>query len=320
MTDPFEALREPVTPVDPDPGFARRLRLRLSREVFAPTASTPHGRNHVSANRRDRGRARARLASGADPVHRRVRRPARHGLVHRGIRRAAPRRALRQRGRHDRPRRGRHRRRGADVRRAFGPVARRARPRTRLPHDVQPHPPPAGRRRRRDHRAGPAQRRRRGTAADRPALWARLGDRRPVRAPLDAAATADGSHPAAPGRRRQRDDDGARRGPGQEVLRGRAAGAVLFRSPRRVAHRRDQAAAEHLLVGGRGAWRCSCPTASTTSPPRSSGSGPPAAARPSQRAGRSGCSPTARTTRARRSASGSRPADRSAIRIPGTQP
>ena len=36
MTDPFEALREPVTPVDPDPGFAGRLRTRLTREVFAP--------------------------------------------------------------------------------------------------------------------------------------------------------------------------------------------------------------------------------------------------------------------------------------------
>jgi len=35
MTDPFEALREPVTPVDPDPEFAGRLRLRLTREVFA---------------------------------------------------------------------------------------------------------------------------------------------------------------------------------------------------------------------------------------------------------------------------------------------
>lgn len=35
MTDPFDALREPVTPVDPDPGFAGRLRLRLTREVFA---------------------------------------------------------------------------------------------------------------------------------------------------------------------------------------------------------------------------------------------------------------------------------------------
>ena len=35
MTDPFEVLREPVTPVDPDPGFAGRLRQRLTREVFA---------------------------------------------------------------------------------------------------------------------------------------------------------------------------------------------------------------------------------------------------------------------------------------------
>ena len=35
MTDPFDALREPVTPVDPDPDFARRLRLQLRREIFA---------------------------------------------------------------------------------------------------------------------------------------------------------------------------------------------------------------------------------------------------------------------------------------------
>ncbi len=35
MTDPFEALREPVTPADPDPEFARSLRMRLTREVFA---------------------------------------------------------------------------------------------------------------------------------------------------------------------------------------------------------------------------------------------------------------------------------------------
>ena len=35
MTDPFEALREPVTPVDPDPEFAGRLRTRLTREVLA---------------------------------------------------------------------------------------------------------------------------------------------------------------------------------------------------------------------------------------------------------------------------------------------
>ena len=40
VTGPFEALREPVTPVDPDPGFARRLRMRLTREVFAPSGGT----------------------------------------------------------------------------------------------------------------------------------------------------------------------------------------------------------------------------------------------------------------------------------------
>ena len=40
MTDPFEALREPVRPADPDPDFAGRLRLRLTREVFAPPGGT----------------------------------------------------------------------------------------------------------------------------------------------------------------------------------------------------------------------------------------------------------------------------------------
>jgi uncharacterized glyoxalase superfamily protein PhnB len=35
MTDPFEALREPVTPADPDIGFAVALRMRLTREVLA---------------------------------------------------------------------------------------------------------------------------------------------------------------------------------------------------------------------------------------------------------------------------------------------
>jgi uncharacterized glyoxalase superfamily protein PhnB len=35
VTDPLEALREPVTPVDPDPDFAGRLQQRLTREVFA---------------------------------------------------------------------------------------------------------------------------------------------------------------------------------------------------------------------------------------------------------------------------------------------
>jgi uncharacterized glyoxalase superfamily protein PhnB len=40
MTDPFEALREPVTPVDPDPHFAGRLRERLTSEVFALRGAT----------------------------------------------------------------------------------------------------------------------------------------------------------------------------------------------------------------------------------------------------------------------------------------
>ena len=40
MMDPLEALREPVTPVDPDPEFAGRLRTRLTREVFAPPGGT----------------------------------------------------------------------------------------------------------------------------------------------------------------------------------------------------------------------------------------------------------------------------------------
>ncbi len=50
MMDPFEALREPVTPVDPDPGFAGRLRQRLTREVFAlpgGTMSQPTAQSQV---------------------------------------------------------------------------------------------------------------------------------------------------------------------------------------------------------------------------------------------------------------------------------
>ena len=40
MTDPFEALREPVRQAEPDPDFAGRLRLRLTREVFASPGGT----------------------------------------------------------------------------------------------------------------------------------------------------------------------------------------------------------------------------------------------------------------------------------------
>jgi len=36
MSDPFEALRSPVTPVDPDPAFAARLRSRIERSFNLP--------------------------------------------------------------------------------------------------------------------------------------------------------------------------------------------------------------------------------------------------------------------------------------------
>ena len=50
MTDPLDALREPVTPVDPDPAFAAELRSRLERALLVPPGvamttaveTTPH--------------------------------------------------------------------------------------------------------------------------------------------------------------------------------------------------------------------------------------------------------------------------------------
>jgi uncharacterized glyoxalase superfamily protein PhnB len=41
MTDPFEALRESVTPADPGPEFAGWLRMRLTREVFTTGGAMP---------------------------------------------------------------------------------------------------------------------------------------------------------------------------------------------------------------------------------------------------------------------------------------
>jgi uncharacterized protein len=40
MTDPLDALREPVTPVEPDPLFATRLRARLERALLDPRGAT----------------------------------------------------------------------------------------------------------------------------------------------------------------------------------------------------------------------------------------------------------------------------------------
>ncbi len=55
MTDPFEALREPVTPVDPDPDFAGRLRMRLIREVIASSGGSMS--EQTVATRAERERA-----------------------------------------------------------------------------------------------------------------------------------------------------------------------------------------------------------------------------------------------------------------------
>jgi uncharacterized glyoxalase superfamily protein PhnB len=43
MTDPFDALRAPATPVDPDPSFAAHLRQRLTRAILdqEDTMTTP---------------------------------------------------------------------------------------------------------------------------------------------------------------------------------------------------------------------------------------------------------------------------------------
>ena len=39
MTDPFDALREPVVPTDPDPDFAASLRARIERALALPEES-----------------------------------------------------------------------------------------------------------------------------------------------------------------------------------------------------------------------------------------------------------------------------------------
>jgi uncharacterized glyoxalase superfamily protein PhnB len=53
MTDPFEALREPVTPVDPDPAFAGRLRMRLTHEIFAPPGGTMSQQTAAASDQRE---------------------------------------------------------------------------------------------------------------------------------------------------------------------------------------------------------------------------------------------------------------------------
>jgi len=56
MTDPFEALREPVTPVDPNPEFAGRLRQRLTRAIFATSGGTMSQQTVATAVEREAAR------------------------------------------------------------------------------------------------------------------------------------------------------------------------------------------------------------------------------------------------------------------------
>ena len=41
MTDPLDALRAPIEPVDPDPAFAAALRARVERALLAPEGNPP---------------------------------------------------------------------------------------------------------------------------------------------------------------------------------------------------------------------------------------------------------------------------------------
>ena len=80
MPDPFERLRAPVTPVDPDPAFAVRLRARLERALSLPRGVP------VTAVDLDRPRTRhhrPRDARGRHPLPRRLRRAGRPRLVRR---------------------------------------------------------------------------------------------------------------------------------------------------------------------------------------------------------------------------------------------
>jgi uncharacterized glyoxalase superfamily protein PhnB len=59
MTDPFEALREPVTPADPDIYFAVVLRMRLNRAILASSGGTMSQQTAATRVQREPARPRA---------------------------------------------------------------------------------------------------------------------------------------------------------------------------------------------------------------------------------------------------------------------
>ena len=72
MTDPLEALRTPLTPIDPDPAFAARLRERLRRELLRPKGADTGGTMPTTTTRsaapRDAHDAAARSRGASDPA------------------------------------------------------------------------------------------------------------------------------------------------------------------------------------------------------------------------------------------------------------
>ena len=248
MTDPFEALREPVTPVDPDPDFAGRLRMRLTREVFASPGGTMS--QQTVATRVEREPAwpptltpyivvsdARRAMDWYVEVFGAQRRGELHvnadgtiGHAEVGIGDAVLMFAEASDLWPDVP-----------VRAPDSPAT--------FSHTLHLEVD--------DVDASTERARRSGASVEREPTDQPYGRGSVIVDPFGhrwmLLQAAGAGHQAAPGRRRERDDGGTGRAPGQGVLPGRAAGAVLLRSPRRVAHRPDQAAAGHPVVAGRGA-------------------------------------------------------------------
>ena len=192
MPDPFESLHSPVTPVEPDPAFAARLRARVARALTLPKGVTVSDVTLDPAPPAPTGGA---AASGVIPyvIVADARRAIDWYVSVLGARRCGrpPRHGRRPGG----PRRARLRRRCALSRRRAGPSAATdvAAPDHGRAGDGQP-----GRRggRRGPHRARRDRRRRHRRARRcRQPLRPQRGGPRPLRAPVDHLRRGTGSRP-----------------------------------------------------------------------------------------------------------------------------